>query len=194
MIKTNKPTSRNPRVIAGSAGGMRLSVASSAGIRPTSLRLREALFSILESIETDFDEILDLYAGSGALGIEALSRSTGSAIFVERDRAAVDAIRSNITRLRFSSRASVQHLTVEKWLPTSDDSFTLVFVDPPYRELNLQETLTDKLTGFLADQAVLVLEHAADQSVPDSICDIPLYKNRQQGRGAVAIYCWRDRV
>lgn len=194
MIKTNKPTSRNPRVIAGSAGGMRLSVASSAGIRPTSLRLREALFSILESIETDFDEILDLYAGSGALGIEALSRSTGSAIFVERDRAAVDAIRSNITRLRFSSRASVQHLTVEKWLPTSDDSFTLVFADPPYRELNLQETLTDKLTGFLADQAVLVLEHAADQSVPDSICDIPLYKNRQQGRGAVAIYCWRDRV
>ena len=194
MIKTNKPTSRNPRVIAGSAGGMRLSVASSAGIRPTSLRLREALFSILESIETDFDEILDLYAGSGALGIEALSRSTGSAIFVERDRAAVDAIRSNITRLRFSSRASVQHLTVEKWLPTSDDSFTLVFADPPYRELNLQETLSDKLTGFLADQAVLVLEHAADQSVPDSICDIPLYKNRQQGRGAVAIYCWRDRV
>jgi 16S rRNA (guanine(966)-N(2))-methyltransferase RsmD len=194
MIKTNRLTSKNPRVISGSAGGMRLSVAGSPSIRPTSLRLREALFSILESIETNFDEILDLYAGSGALGIEALSRSTGSAVFVERDRAAVDAIRSNITRLGFSSRASVQHLTVEKWLPTSDDSFTLVFADPPYRESNLKETLTDKLKGFLADQTVLVLEHAADQSVPDSICDIPLYKNRQQGRGAVAIYCWRDRA
>ncbi|HIE84218.1 MAG TPA: 16S rRNA (guanine(966)-N(2))-methyltransferase RsmD [Dehalococcoidia bacterium] len=194
MIKTNKPTSRNPRVISGSAGGMRLSVASSPGVRPTSLRLRETLFSILESIETDFDEILDLYAGSGALGIEALSRSTGSAVFVERDRAAVDTIRSNLTRLRFSSRASVQHLTVEKWLPTSEASFTLVFADPPYHESNLQDTLTDKLKGFLADQAVLVLEHAGDQSVPDSICDIPLYKNRQQGRGAVAIYWWRDRV
>jgi len=194
MIKTNKPTSRSPRVLSGSVGGRRLSVADSPGIRPTSLRLREALFSILESIEADFDEILDLYAGSGALGIEALSRSTGSAVFVERDRAAVDAIRTNITSLQFSSRALVQHISVEKWLPNPQDSFTLVFADPPYREPNVQETLTDKLKDFLADQAVLVLEHAADQSVPDSICDMPLYKNRQQGRGAVAIYCWQSRA
>ena len=189
MIKINKPTSQSPRVISGSARGMRLSVADSPGIRPTSLRLREAIFSILESIEANFDLILDLYAGSGALGIEALSRSAGSAVFVERDRTAVEAIQSNLTRLQFASRASVQHMSVEKWLPAVQDSFTIVFADPPYRESNLQETLTSKLENCLADRAVLVLEHAADQSVPDSICNIPLYKNRQQGRGAVAIYC-----
>ena len=79
-------------------------------------------------------------------------------------------------------------MSVEKWLPSAQDSFTVVFADPPYRELNLGETLTAKLENCLADRAVLVLEHAADQSVPDSICNISLYKNRQQGRGAVAIY------
>jgi len=189
MIRIPKPTSQSPRVISGSARGMRLSVADSPGIRPTSLRLRESVFSILESIETNYDSILDLYAGSGALGIEALSRSNGSAIFVERDRAAVETIQSNINRLQFGNRSSVQHMSVEKWLPSAQDSFTVVFADPPYYELDLGETLTDKLENCLADRAVLVLEHAADQSVPDSICNISLYKNRQHGRGAVAIYC-----
>jgi 16S rRNA (guanine966-N2)-methyltransferase len=120
------------RVIAGSAGGRRL-VAPKGGARPTTDRLKEALFSSRGSRVHDAT-VLDLYAGSGALGIEALSRGAGGAVFVDSDLAATAAIRANLSTTGFETAARVERVAVERFVtaPIRDAPFDLVFLDPPY--------------------------------------------------------------
>jgi 16S rRNA (guanine966-N2)-methyltransferase len=121
------------RVIAGSAKGSRL-VRVPAGVRPVSDRAREGLFSSLGDL-VDGANVLDLYAGTGALGIEALSRGAGEAVFVERSPAAVSAVRENLARTSLDDRASVERSDVRRFLerrPPERVGFDLVFMDPPY--------------------------------------------------------------
>ena len=118
------------RVIAGSAKGTRL-VQVPEGVRPVSDRVREGLFSSLAD-RVDGAHVLDLYAGTGALGIEALSRGAADAVFVDRDRGSVAAIRQNLARTGFEDRAWVLGAEVARWLEGSEGRFDLVFLDPPY--------------------------------------------------------------
>jgi 16S rRNA (guanine966-N2)-methyltransferase len=118
------------RVIAGSAKGTRLAPVPE-GVRPVSDRVREGLFSSLAD-RLEGASVLDLYAGTGALGIEALSRGAADAVFVDRDRRAVAAIRQNLARTGFEGRARVLHEDAVRSLEGSDGSFDLVFLDPPY--------------------------------------------------------------
>jgi len=119
-----------PRVIAGSASGRRLVVAGET--RPTSDRVKEALFAMLGSVEGAM--VLDCFAGSGALGIEALSRGAASAVLVERAPEAVGAIRTNLERVGFADRVDVRRADVRAALrrPAPAPAADLVFVDPPY--------------------------------------------------------------
>jgi pantetheine-phosphate adenylyltransferase/16S rRNA (guanine(966)-N(2))-methyltransferase RsmD len=122
------------RVIAGSAGGTRLARVP-RGVRPTSDRVRESLFNALGQF-FEGGRVLDLYAGTGALGIEALSRGSGHAVFVERDRTARAVIRENLRRTGFVDRTEVLGGEVEavlRWLVKRGDRFDLIFADPPYR-------------------------------------------------------------
>jgi 16S rRNA (guanine966-N2)-methyltransferase len=120
------------RVIAGSAGGRRL-VAPTGDARPTTDRLKEALFSSLGPRVHDAT-VLDLYAGSGALAIEALSRGAGSAVLVDFDSAATAAIRANLATTGFEAAARVERIAVERFVTSRivDAPFDLVFLDPPY--------------------------------------------------------------
>jgi 16S rRNA (guanine966-N2)-methyltransferase len=118
------------RVIAGSVKGRRL-VPAPEGVRPVSDRVREGLFSSLAD-RVEGAHVLDLYAGTGALGIEALSRGAADAVFVERDRRAVAAIRQNLARTALEDRARVLHGDAVRSLEGSDGSYDLVFADPPY--------------------------------------------------------------
>jgi 16S rRNA (guanine966-N2)-methyltransferase len=120
------------RVIAGSAGGRKL-VAPKGGARPTTDRLKEALFSSLGGRVFDAT-VLDLYAGSGALAIEALSRGAARAVLVDRDAAAESAMRTNLRMTGFEPVARVQRATVATFVATSipEAPFDLVFLDPPY--------------------------------------------------------------
>jgi 16S rRNA (guanine966-N2)-methyltransferase len=118
------------RVIAGSAKGRRL-VDVPEGVRPVSDRVREGLFSSLGD-RIEGAHVLDLYAGTGALGIEALSRGAVDALFVDRDRGSVAAIRQNLARTGFEERARVVRDEAVRALEGSDRSYDLVFVDPPY--------------------------------------------------------------
>jgi 16S rRNA (guanine966-N2)-methyltransferase len=118
------------RVIAGSAKGRRL-VDVPEGVRPVSDRVREGLFSSLGD-RVEGAHVLDLYAGTGALGIEALSRGAVDAVFVDRDRRSVEAIRQNLVRTGFEERARVVRGEAVRALEGSDRSYDLVFVDPPY--------------------------------------------------------------
>jgi 16S rRNA (guanine966-N2)-methyltransferase len=120
------------RVIAGTAGGRKL-VAPKGGARPTTDRLKEALFSSLGT-RLHGATVLDLYAGSGALAIEALSRGAERAVLVDSDRAAEAAIRANLDTTGFASEARVQRSTVTTFLSATipEVPFDLVFLDPPY--------------------------------------------------------------
>jgi 16S rRNA (guanine966-N2)-methyltransferase len=121
------------RVVAGTLGGRRL-VAPKGTARPTTDRLKEALFASLGPARTVGATVLDLYAGSGALAIEALSRGAGRAVLVDRDHAAEAAIRANLSTLDLEQVARFQRSTVGGFLarPVPEAPFDLVFLDPPY--------------------------------------------------------------
>ena len=151
------------RIVGGAAGGRRIVVPAGSGTRPTADRVREALFSSLESEFGSFDglAVLDLYAGSGAIGLEALSRGASRAVLVESDRKAAEVIAANIKVVGLPG-ATVLTRPVEK--VASGDSparFDLVFADPPYKleTAELQDVLTDLAAkGWLADDALVVVE------------------------------------
>jgi 16S rRNA (guanine966-N2)-methyltransferase len=122
------------RVIAGVAGGRRLRVPKGTDVRPTADRVREALFSSLAD-QVPGAVALDLYAGAGSLGIEALSRGADRVVFVEQARAALDALRANLETTGLGSAAVVAPTTVERFCADPDHGpFDLVFADPPYAE------------------------------------------------------------
>ncbi|MBB5894067.1 16S rRNA (guanine(966)-N(2))-methyltransferase RsmD [Kutzneria kofuensis] len=161
------------RIVAGAAGGRRLEVPPS-GTRPTSDRVREALFSALEAaVDLDGARVLDLYAGSGALGLEALSRGATKATFVESDRRAADILRRNTKALGLPG-ADVRHGTVQSVLATTPgDRYDVIFVDPPYAlgERELGEVL-EALRSWAAEEATLVVERSSrgeDPSWPEGV-------------------------
>ncbi len=155
------------RVIAGEAKGRRLTGIRSSAIRPTSDRVREALFSALGAAVPDA-RVLDLYAGSGALGIEALSRGAAGAVFVDSDREAVVAIRANLALTGTDDRASVVRSPVGGFLAAGRQGpFDLVFLDPPYARGPPVEDLEALVAGgFLDARAWVVLETRGPDAPP----------------------------
>lgn len=148
------------RIIAGRAGGIPLKVPS-ADVRPTTDRVREALFSMLGA-RVSGARCLDLYAGSGSLGIEALSRGAESCLFVDRARASCDAVRANLAKARLAGGA-VRCAEVERFLRGAAGEFDLVFADPPYAQPGAADpaaalALSAVLVGMLRPQATLLLE------------------------------------
>jgi 16S rRNA (guanine966-N2)-methyltransferase len=156
------------RVIAGAAGGLPLVAPKKGAARPTTDRVKESLFGALGQERLADATVLDLYAGSGALAIEALSRGAAQAVLVERDHAAVDAIRSNLATTRLRSQARVQASTVATFLagkPPAEHPFDLVFLDPPYgTTADDVARVLDALdeSGWLAGGATVVLERSTD--------------------------------
>ena len=153
-----------PRVIAGAARGRRLGVPPGQGTRPTSDRAREALFSTLESLITAWAgrRMLDLYAGSGAVGLEALSRGAAHAQLVEADGRAARTISDNVAALGLAG-AEVRHGRVERLVADGlpGQAYDVVFADPPYDldDASLAAVLAD-LRPALADGAVVAVERA----------------------------------
>jgi 16S rRNA (guanine966-N2)-methyltransferase len=151
------------RVIAGTAGGRKL-VAPRSGTRPTTDRLKEALFSSLDAT-VHGATVLDLYAGSGALAIEALSRGATRAVLVDRDRLAIAAIRANLDTTGFADRARVRRASASTFVsePVPEAPFDLVFLDPPYDAAtdDVVEVLARLAAGRLvADTGTIVVERA----------------------------------
>jgi 16S rRNA (guanine966-N2)-methyltransferase len=158
---------RRPRIIAGEAGGRRLAVPPGERVRPTSDRVKESLFSALGPGRLVGARVLDLYAGSGALGLEALSRGAAEALLVERDAAAARAIRTNVDTLGFIDRAVLRVAAVASFLGGSppEEPFDLALLDPPYDTPAVElEEILDRLgsPGWLTADATMVVERAAD--------------------------------
>jgi 16S rRNA (guanine966-N2)-methyltransferase len=176
------------RVIAGTYRGRRLTAPAGASTRPTSDRVREALFSILGPLEGA--AVLDLFAGSGALGIEALSRGAARAVFVERGPAAHAALRANLETVGAEPpRAIVVAGDARRALRTarrSRDTYDLVFLDPPYAQARLLAgELSRDLPGVLAADARVVAE--SDRRNPLDIT-LPLLDERRYGDTLIRIH------
>jgi len=173
------------RVIAGRWGGRRLVAPRGRAVRPTSDRVREALFSSLGPI--DGARVLDLFAGSGALGIEALSRGASEATFVDSDSAAVRAVRENIAGL--GGEAEVRRADAGTFLRkarAADRQYDLVFLDPPYRRAGaLAEALAADLAVVLAPGARVVAE--SDRRHPLAL-PLPLQTERRYGDTVIRIH------
>ena len=164
------------RIIAGEAGSLPLAVPSS-GTRPTSERVRESLFGALESADLIRDAaVLDLYAGSGALGLEAVSRGATSVDLVERAPRAASVIERNVRAVARSlpgRRLVVHRAPADSFLRSAGTAFDLVFVDPPYDMPDTEvETTLGLLVSRLSAEAVVVLERATrsgDPALPDGL-------------------------
>ncbi len=145
------------RVIAGAARGVPLVAPRGTSTRPITDRVKETLFAIVGERVIDA-AVLDLYAGSGAIGIEALSRGAASADLVERDRGAVAAIRTNLERTYLADTARVHALDVGRFLATADAMWDLAFLDPPYETRAMVAPLR-ALAPRLAPDALVVIKH-----------------------------------
>ncbi|MGL4742886.1 MAG: 16S rRNA (guanine(966)-N(2))-methyltransferase RsmD [Dermatophilaceae bacterium] len=159
------------RIIAGTVGGRTLRAPRGSGTRPTSARVREAVFSALEAADVVRGaQVLDLYAGSGALGLEAASRGASSVLLVESDRRAAAAVAANIRALRLP-RVQVRIGEVSAVLarePTSGDAADVVFADPPYDlgERVLESVLSRLAAGWLAPGGLAVVERSSRSLEP----------------------------
>ena len=181
------------RVVAGTLGGRPLRAPKGTETRPTSDRVREALFSILASV--DGLRVLDLFAGSGALGIEALSRGAASVTFVDSAAAAVAAVRANLQQLgldHLGQRAEVIRMPALRALactPVAARQYELVFLDPPYRMASsLGPELSSALPPVLAPGARVVAE--SDRRAP-LVLDLPLLRERQYGDTLIRLHAAR---
>ena len=167
------------RVVAGRARGVSLVAPRDPSTRPITDRVKETLFAILGERVIDA-RVLDLYAGSGAIGIEALSRGAAAATFVEKARPALDALRRNLANTRLAAGARVEATTVERFLAdTADDRWDLVILDPPYDTRAIVQPL-GALASRIAPGGTVVLKHFWRTDVPD-VAGLAVSRQRRFG-------------
>ena len=174
------------RVVAGSRKGHRIDAPKGVVTRPTGDRVREAVFSIVGSVEGA--RTIDLFAGSGALGIEALSRGAASCVFVERDRRAARVIQANLEKLRLTGAVVVARDVVATLREERDRGrqYDLVLVDPPYDEWREHEhALAELIPAVLANAALVVVE-TAERVEP--VLPLDLVTTRRYGSARITVF------
>jgi 16S rRNA (guanine(966)-N(2))-methyltransferase RsmD len=179
------------RVIGGIYRSLRLRAVEGQGVRPTSDRLRETLFNIL-GVSVRDSRFLDLCAGSGAVGIEALSRGARQAVFVEQSRRACAVIEANLRALGITDQANIicrDGIAALKQLAAEAAPFDLIFFDPPYASGLYAPVLSDLGdSAVLADDAVIVVEHRAKTPPESEYGRLKMFRQLKQGESALAFY------
>jgi 16S rRNA (guanine(966)-N(2))-methyltransferase RsmD len=174
------------RVITGTAKGRRLEAPAGLETRPTSERTKEAMFSIVQ-FEIEQASVLDLFAGSGQLGIEALSRGAQQAVFVDSSRDATAVIQSNLLKTRLDDKARVILGDCLSFLRTTADMFDLVFLDPPYGS-NLLDPLLEALSGRMQPTGIVLCETEKKTNLPVTLAHLTERKDYFYGKTKVSVY------
>lgn len=182
------------RIIGGSARGRRLFSPPNFRIRPTADRVKESLFNILGNILVDFDHcrVLDIFAGTGNLGIEALSRGAAHAVFVDNHKESVTLVLKNLRLLGFAGRACVlekEAIPALRYLEKRENPFHLVFIDPPYR-LGLAEKVLEYLAGsaLVDEDSLVVAELSAKETIPTAFAALREFDRRVYGDTAISFF------
>lgn len=176
------------RIITGSARGRRLETLSGEETRPTSEKVKEALFSAIQ-FDIEGRRVLDLFAGSGQLGIEALSRGASGCVFVDRNPAAVEVIRRNLKAAGLSEASQAVAQDAASFLVRPGDSFDLAFLDPPYGANLLEDTLA-RVAPHMNRGGLIVCESDAGQEMPERVGDFVLARTYRYGRVHIWLYRW----
>jgi 16S rRNA (guanine966-N2)-methyltransferase len=169
----------NVRIIAGKYGGRTIKAPGRRSTHAMSERIRNAVFNSISALLPD-SSVLDAFAGSGSVGIEALSRGAASCMFIERDHAAARIIQSNLTLIGAETDGRVISTTVSNWLSSAEPPvFDLIFADPPYHDTQLNTVL--RLVSLLSESGIMVVSLPYDQELPATknvkIVDERIYGN-----------------
>ncbi|MDL2289180.1 16S rRNA (guanine(966)-N(2))-methyltransferase RsmD [Clostridia bacterium OttesenSCG-928-F22] len=173
------------RIAGGEFRGREIEAPAGTDTRPTSAKVREALFSILQTriVGATF---LDLFAGSGAIGLEALSRGCAKAVFVDSSRKAVLAIQRNIKKLGVEEKARVYCMEALRAVAQLNEEYSIVFVDAPYAQADTDAILSGlKSHRILAKGAVVVVEHEHQLTAVEGFC---IMKEKKYGRAMLTLY------
>ncbi|MGN1451776.1 MAG: 16S rRNA (guanine(966)-N(2))-methyltransferase RsmD [Eubacteriales bacterium] len=177
------------RITSGSARGINLKSVSGQDTRPTSDMVKQAIFNILQ-FELGGRHVLDLFAGTGQLGLEALSRGAADAVFVDRAPEALEVIRENIRRTGFADSSRIVKSDYKAFLGSAaKKSFDLILLDPPYREkfvpriLNYVETF-----DILSDCGIIICETSSSERMPGEVGRLKLSKQYKYGGTALSVY------
>ena len=182
------------RIAGGDAKGQRLKGAVSSGTRATTERVRAAIFNILDPEHYQGGRVLDLFAGSGSLGIEALSHGAGSADFVEWDRRQSAVITSNLESTGFSSQGHVHRLDVLQALQTLPGRYDLVLLDPPYKMGRL-DSLLDKIASqprLIVDDGVVIAGHSKREDLKETYGPLRLTSHRRYGDNVIDFFVYEQ--
>ena len=179
------------RIITGSAKGTKLKTPRGLDVRPTSDRVKGSVFNILGSLVIDAN-VLDLFAGTGNLGLEALSRGALQATFVEQSPTSIALIRENAALTKLESKVIICKGNVLSAIPRLKGRFNLVFCDPPYNQQLVGRVLTQlDTTAVMADEAVLILEHSQHEIVEQPFNNLQLIRCERFGETCIGF--WKKR-
>ncbi len=177
------------RVIGGSARGRTLKGPPRTGVRPTSDLVRGVIFDVLAAHDADLTSVLDLYSGTGALGVEALSRGAERCDFVDSDPRSCDVIRENLARTGVLDRGKVYCLPVARAVQRLEGPYTLVVADPPYEYDRAESEVAGLIErGLLAAGGTLVVEHSKRRNWPETLAGRPQLLSRRHGDTRITLY------
>ena len=176
------------RVITGSARGAKLKTLEGLATRPTSDRVKEAIFNIIQ-FDIQGRRVLDLFCGSGQLAIEALSRGADYAVIVDQSAEAVKVIKDNLKKTKFDQQASVFQMDYLRYLSTAREKFDLIFLDPPYAEKSLENAL-QKISeiDILSEGGIIICERPKDKVMPPEVGGLLCSRDYNYGKTAVNLY------
>lgn len=176
------------RVITGSARGAKLKTLDGLSTRPTSDRVKEAVFNIIQ-FQIEGRRVLDLFGGSGQLAIEALSRGAEYGVIVDESREAVNIIKENLKKVKFDQKTSVFQMDYMRYLSSCREKFDVIFLDPPYAEKMLENALR-KISeiDILSEGGIIVCERPREKIIPATVGDLIASKDYVYGKTAINIY------
>ncbi len=178
------------RIVSGEGRGRKLRAPKSLGItRPMADKIKEALYSVLDSLGVEYDKVLDLYAGSGAVGIEALSRGASWCDFVDRDSHAVRAIRENLASVGFADRATIHQVPVLAAIRGAREPFDMVVFDPPYADPEIIPTLDAlSFSNAVRDGTIVAVGHSPRVDLPEQIGRLEKLRERCHGGSCFSVF------
>ncbi len=177
------------RVITGSARGRRLETLEGEDVRPTTDRIKEAVFSIIQ-FQTEGRRFLDLFAGSGQMGIEALSRGAKEAVFVDNAKKSVETVKRNLKATKLEIGAKVFQADFRSFLSMNSQPFDIAFLDPPYRTGTLGDALA-QVCAHMNDTGVIIAENPLDEDLSENYGDF--VRDRQYRYGKIKITTYRHK-
>ena len=178
------------RVITGTARGRRLETLEGEDVRPTTDRVKEAVFSIIQ-FETEGRVFLDLFAGSGQMGIEALSRGAESAYFADNAKKSVETVKRNLKRTGLEDKAKVFHADYRSFLSICPQQFDIAFLDPPYNTGVLQDAL-QRVEPCMKDTGVIIAENPQQEKLLSNIGDFVLDRQYRYGKIKISTFRHKD--